>query len=115
MLVFDLKKFVGKVVALDLVNQQRPVVRIERIDETTGSPVVVGSNPLLFIPTPTGRPGEIVMRNVPYGAPLFETKTLRLEPSQILTVFDLPEEMEAAYTTAVSGLVMPGKPGLIIP
>jgi len=106
----ELEKFVGKVVALDMVNRERPVCRIT---ELTDDGYAVCKDPVIYLPMPT--PNGMQVQGISYAGPLFEVKKLRVAFEHIIAVLDVPPQMEQAYIRHASGLVTEAKPKIIVP
>lgn len=106
----SLQKYIGKVVALDLVNGHVVTAKLESI--TDGHAVI--KQPLEFTYA-MRKPGELQVGSLPYGAPLFKVEHMEIDLTHILGAFDVPQAMEENYIRETTGIVPVQKPGLILP
>jgi hypothetical protein len=106
----ELEGYVGKVVALDMLNRERPVCRITEI---TDDGYVVIKDPVIYVPVPTAAGMQV--QGIAYAGPLFEVKKLRVAFEHIVAILDVPAQMEQAYIRHASGLVTEAKPKIIVP
>ena len=106
----ELEPYVGKVVALDMLNRERPVCRIL---ELTDDGYAVCKDPVIYLPVPTGAGMQV--QGISYAGPLFEVKKLRVAFEHIVAILDVPTQMEQAYIRHSSGLVTETKPKIIVP
>lgn len=115
MQAIDLQKYVNQVVTLDLVNGSQVTTRINKIENG----VVFCKTLLVFTLSPEPRnpnlppspsnPIEGKVRNMPYGAPLYELpKEVKLDLAHIVLVLPCSKDMADVYTKATSGLVVAG-------
>jgi hypothetical protein len=110
MQLHELEPLVGKIVCLDMLNRERPVCRIEEITEDG---YVVVKDPVVYVPVPTAAGMQV--QGIAYAGPLFDVKKLRVKFDHIVSIIDVPSQMEQAYIRHTSGLVTEAKPKIIIP
>src|SRR5271170_7595319 len=96
----DLLPYVGKVVACDLINRERPVCRIESISDDG---IVLLKNPTVYVPVQQGN--AVTVTGVPYAAPLHQVKELAIPCDLIITLLPVPAQMEQEFVRVNSGLI----------
>lgn len=102
----ELSKHVGQIVALDLVNAERPVGKIVTVDETNQTVTV--SKPLVLMPQPD-RSGSVNVMALPYGFPLYQSgETVVIDLAHIVMLLPLPEQLKSFYMQRTSGLAIAG-------
>lgn len=108
-----MKRLVGRVIALDLVNRERPVVKIVKVSDDG---VVSITNPIIYMPIPKpGSTEEYAVAPVPYAAPLFNVTKMDIHVDHIISVIDVPANMEQAYVSQFGGIVTPKASGIVLP
>lgn len=109
----DLKKYVGEVVILDLVNGAQVTTKLISIEDECWAKIgkllifqvqAELHNPLQP-PHPEKNPIEHKVRNAPYGFPLFEMKDETvLDIDHIIMAHDCPDDMAKVYHHVISGI-----------
>jgi hypothetical protein len=105
----ELTPYIGKIIACDLVNRERPVCRLQDVTDTHA----ILKDPYIYVPVPVGQGMQI--QALSYAAPLFDIKEIRVQLEHIMMLLEIQPQMEQAYIRQTSGIITETKPSIIVP